>query len=203
MSPRILFIGGSLNQTTQMHKVAQHLSGYEHAYTPFYVDGFLERCRRAHLLEFTILGYKLRQRCLDYLEHHGLPIDPHGAAGGYDLVVTCTDLIIPQNIKGSRIVVVQEGILDPPSLGLTLRRRFPWLPIWIAGTALTGLSGAYDRFCVASEGYRARTIAAARRRTGSASKSRRRRPSAPVIMARRAAAYWRWISCVSRPAKIA
>jgi len=28
------------------------------------------------------------------------------------------------------------------------------LPRWIAGTSTTGLSGLYDRFCVASEGYR-------------------------------------------------
>ncbi len=28
------------------------------------------------------------------------------------------------------------------------------LPLWLAGTATTGLSGRYQRFCVASEGYR-------------------------------------------------
>jgi hypothetical protein len=50
---------------------------------------------------------------------------------------------------------VQEGITDPENGLFELVRRFPRkLPRWIVGTAATGLSGAYDRFCVASDGYR-------------------------------------------------
>jgi hypothetical protein len=154
MKPRVLFICGSLNQTTQLHKVAAHLSEYDHFYTPYYADGFLEICRRLGLLEFTIIGHKLRRRCVEYLERQGLAIDLHGQAGGYDLVVTCTDIVIPRNIRSVPIVAVQEGILDPPSFGLSLWRRFRWLPLWFGGTATTGLSGRYARFCVASEGYR-------------------------------------------------
>jgi hypothetical protein len=154
MKQRILFICGSLNQTTQLHQIARHLPEYEHWYTPYYADGLLEIARRLRLLEFTILGYKLRKRCEDYLERHQLPVDMHGAADDYDLVVTCTDLVMPRNVRDKRVVVVQEGILDPPSFGLTLWRRFPWLPLYLAGTATTGLSNLYERFCVASEGYR-------------------------------------------------
>jgi hypothetical protein len=51
-------------------------------------------------------------------------------------------------------VVVQEGILDPEGAALDLVQRFPFLPRWLAGTAATGLSGRYDRFCVASAGYK-------------------------------------------------
>jgi hypothetical protein len=152
--PRLLFICGSLNQTTQMHQISRHLPDCEHAYTPYYLDGVLDWLRRLHLLEFTIAGYKLRRRCLDYLERHRLSLDEGGARGGYDLVVTCSDLVVPKNIRSRRVVLVQEGILDPPGLGLDLCRRFPSLPLWIAGTATTGLSRLYDRFCVASEGYR-------------------------------------------------
>src|SRR5689334_8033884 len=110
MRPKILFICGSLNQTTQLHQIAQHLPEYDHAYTPYYCDGFLEWCRRMGWLEFTVIGEKLRKRCYDYFAAHGLTCDLHGERGDYALVVTCTDLIIQRNIRGKRIVVVQEGI---------------------------------------------------------------------------------------------
>jgi hypothetical protein len=151
---KILFICGSLNQTTQMHQIAQQLPEYDHAYTPCYGHGLLEVLRRARCLEFTVVGYKLRRRCLDYLERHRLPLDLHGAAGGYDLAVTCSDLIVQRNIRKLPVLVVQEGILDPPGLSFYLCRKLKVLPLWLAGTATTGLSGRYQRFCVASEGYR-------------------------------------------------
>jgi hypothetical protein len=153
MTRRILFICGSLNQTTQLHEVSRHLPG-EHVFTPYYADGLLEALRRVGLVEFTIMGRKLRQRCLDYLVEQKVALDLWGEGGGYDLVVTCSDLVVPHNVRRYPIVLVQEGILDPPSLGLALWRRFPWLPLWLAGTATTGLSRRYERFCVASEGYR-------------------------------------------------
>jgi hypothetical protein len=152
--PKILFICGSLNQTTQMHQIAQQLPEYDHAYTPYYGHGYIEVLRRARCLEFTVLGDKLRRRCLDYLERHQLPIDMHGESGDYDLVVTCSDLIVPRNIRKKRVVLVQEGILDPAGLPFHLCRKLKVLPLWLAGTATTGLSGRYHRFCVASEGYR-------------------------------------------------
>jgi hypothetical protein len=151
---RILFVCGSLNQTTQMHQIARELSEHECAFSPYYCDGALELLRRAGRLEFTILGDKLRRRCLQYLEREGLSVDVGGARGPYDLVLTCSDLVVPRNLRGRRLVLVQEGILDPPGFGFRVWRRLRLLPRWIAGTATTGLSGAYERFCVASEGYR-------------------------------------------------
>jgi hypothetical protein len=151
---KILLICGSLNQTTQMHQIARELPEADHAYTPYYGHGYIEALRRARCLEFTVLGDKLRRRCLEYLERHGLPVDLHGAAGGYDLVLTCSDLIVPRNIRRRPVVLVQEGILDPAGLPFHLCRSLKVLPLWLAGTATTGLSGRYRRFCVASEGYR-------------------------------------------------
>jgi hypothetical protein len=80
--PRILFICGSLNQTTQMHQIARELPDFDHAFTPCYGDGLLEVLRVARCLEFTVLGYKLRRRCVSYLESHSLPIDLHGKPRG-------------------------------------------------------------------------------------------------------------------------
>src|SRR5262245_20451412 len=89
---RILFVGGTLNQTTMMHKVAARLSEHECAFTPFYADGLLHRLAGAGWLDFTILAGQARWRSLDYLGAHGLTVDERGERGGYDLAVLSTDL---------------------------------------------------------------------------------------------------------------
>jgi len=151
---RILFICGSMNQTTQMHQISRHLTGYGQAFTPFYCDGVQEAMRRLKLLEFTIIGEKLAGRCHQYLRASDLAIDYQGRRGPYDLVVTCSDVLVQKNIRGNRIVLVQEGITDPEDGAFRLVQRHRSLPLWIAGTAATGLSDAYRAFCVASDGYR-------------------------------------------------
>jgi len=143
-----------MNQTTQMHQIAHELSEHEHAFTPYYCDGLLDWLHRAGFGQATVAGGKLVRRCLDYLEREELPVDHGGKDGPYDLVLTCSDLVVPRNTRGRRLVLVQEGILDPEGWEFRLWRRLPFLPRWIASTATTGLSLAYDRFCVASEGYR-------------------------------------------------
>ena len=45
MTQNILFIGGSLNQTTMLHKIAQHMGDYNCYFTPYYADG-IEGWRR-------------------------------------------------------------------------------------------------------------------------------------------------------------
>jgi hypothetical protein len=152
--PRVLFICGSINQTTQLHEIARELPEIEAWFTPYYCDGYLERLRRLGLLGFTILGGPWRRDCMDYLNQHALPIDMDGARGPYDLVVTCSDLVVPRNVRGQPLLLVQEGMTDPEGVGFRLRKMVPWLPLWVAGTAGTGLSGLYDTFCVASPGYR-------------------------------------------------
>ena len=154
MKKRIMFICGSMNQTTQMHQISRQLSDYEHSFSPYYCDGVDELLRRLGLMEFTIIGHKLAGRCRQYLEDHGLPIDYQARNGPYDLVVTCSDVYIQKNIRDRRIVLVQEGITDPETFAFHLVTRFRFLPLWFAGTAATGLSDAYRKFCVASEGYR-------------------------------------------------
>ncbi|MEO8302683.1 MAG: hypothetical protein ABI724_01055 [Betaproteobacteria bacterium] len=153
-SKRILFICGSMNQTTQMHQISRHLSEYRLTFTPFYGQGFVELLRRMKLLEFTVIGDKLGKRCRRYLQTENLAIDYGGRRGPYDLVLTCSDVLLPENVRGSRIVLVQEGITDPEDRIFHLVKRYRWLPLWIAGTAATGMSDAYRAFCVASDGYR-------------------------------------------------
>ena len=154
MKKKILFICGSMNQTTQMHQIAGWLTDYDQYFSPFFSDGFLGTASNIGMLEFTIMGRKRSERTLDYLRTHHLRLDPGGFAHAYDLVVTCTDLIVPKHIRLKKIVLVQEGMTEPETILYHLARNFQWIPRWIAGTATTGLSDAYEKFCVASEGYR-------------------------------------------------
>jgi len=143
-----------MNQTTQMHQIAGWLTDYDQYFSPFFSDGLLGTASDIGLLEFTIMGRKRSERTLDYLRAHHLRLDPGGFAHAYDLVLTCTDLIVPKHIRLKKIVLVQEGMTEPETILYHLARNFQWIPRWIAGTATTGLSDAYEKFCVASEGYR-------------------------------------------------
>jgi len=151
---KILFICGSRNQTTQMHKIALELPECEHYFSPHYHDGIYDLYRRMGLLEFSILGNKIVKRCFEYLASHELMVDYKGTANDYDLVVTCADIVVPKNIRDKTIVLVQEGMTDPENFLYHLVKLLPFLPRWIASTSTFGLSNAYDRLCVASEGYR-------------------------------------------------
>jgi hypothetical protein len=154
--PKTLFICGSINQTKQLHQIAQLLPEVEPHYTPYYADGVLELLRMARLTEMSILGRHLRARCFQYLREQQLPIDFEGRRyeREYELVVTCSDVVMPLNIIGKKIVCVQEGMTDPERFWFWARKLLPLVPRWAAGTAWTGASNQYDYFCIASEGYR-------------------------------------------------
>ena len=154
MRKKILFVCGSMNQTTQMHQISAHLGDYDQWFTPFFSDGLLGFFSDNGLLEFTIMGQKRAGRAIEYLKSNNLQLDIGGASHSYDLVVTCTDLVVPKHIRCQKTVLVQEGMTEPETILFQLARNFRWMPRWIAGTAATGLSDTYEKFCVASEGYR-------------------------------------------------
>lgn len=149
----ILFICGSLNQTTIMHQIAKNYPDYNCYFTPYYADGFIKKLSDRGFLDFTILAGKFYSDCMNYLENHSLNIDYRGAERKYDLVFTGSDLIIPKNIMDGKIVLVQEGMTDPENLMYYLVKILN-LPRYLASTSTTGLSDKYDKFCVASYGYR-------------------------------------------------
>jgi hypothetical protein len=153
MSKKILFICGSLNQTTMMHQIAIHLPEFQCSFTPFYATGVVGLASAMGLLDFSILGGNHQRNCMRYLTSKRLPIDIGGKNGEYDIVFTCTDLLIQSNIRGKKIILVQEGMTEPESPLFPLVRHLKPLR-FIENTAATGLSDAYDVFCVASYGYR-------------------------------------------------
>src|SRR5215467_2937310 len=152
--PRVLFICGSINQTTQMHQIAQQLAECDCFFSTYYDDGYPDTLKRLRLTEATPMGYKLSARCLAYLQRHNLTLDQGGLNGPYDLAVTCSDLVVPGNIRQYPVVLVQEGMTEPEGFWYRAWRKYHWLPRWFAGTAVTGLSDEYTVFCVASDGYR-------------------------------------------------
>lgn len=151
---KILFIGGSLNQTRMMYKISQYLvSRYECYFTPFYADGFVDTLAKKGLLESTILGSRHQRDTLSFIQKHQLSLDLRGEAHEYELVITGSDLIVQKNIRGKRLVLVQEGITEPENW-LYYLVKWLKLPRYLANTSTTGLSDQYDIFCVSSFGYR-------------------------------------------------
>jgi hypothetical protein len=154
MAEKILFICGSLNQTTMLHKIAKHLEPNCDCYfSPYYGDGVVDSAAKAGLLDATVLGGRHQNDTLKYINENGLKLDWRGEGHNYDLVVTGSDLIVQKNIREKRLVLVQEGITEPETWIYHLVKWFK-LPRYLANTAATGLSDRYDIFCVASQGYR-------------------------------------------------
>jgi hypothetical protein len=102
-----------MNQTTMMMKIAQYLTSHECWFTPHYTDGLIGMLERNGLLEWTIVGKQHQKNAYDALSRNGLRVDVAGLRNDYDLVVTCSDLFLPRNIRNRPIVLVQEGMTDP------------------------------------------------------------------------------------------
>ncbi len=150
---KILYMCGSLNQTTMLHQISKCLSAQEHFFTAYYSDGAERVAAKLGFLDFSVLGGKFRKQTESYLRDNDLAIDYRGEKNNYDLVVVCSDLIMPKNIRKKKMVMVQEGMTDPENIFYHLVKKVK-IPRYFGGTATTGLSDYYTYFCVASEGYR-------------------------------------------------
>ncbi|MEP7146562.1 MAG: hypothetical protein ABI792_06095 [bacterium] len=151
---KILFICGSLNQTTMLHNISMCLPDYEHFFSAYYSDGIEKLTASFGVLDFTVLGGKFKEQTENYLNKNNLPIDYEGKKNDYDLIVICSDLIIPKNIRNKKIVMVQEGMTDPENVFYHIVKKVK-VARYFGGTAATGLSDSFQVFCVASEGYKA------------------------------------------------
>jgi hypothetical protein len=150
---KALFVCGSLNQTKMMYQISQHLRQFDVYFTPFFCDGPGRWVQKSGALDFTVLGGRFVKQTMRFLNERGVQFDFEGKSRRYNLVVTCSDLIVPRRIRNSKLVLVQEGMTDPENLAYHLVRTLK-LPRWLAQTSTTGLSDLYDIFCVASDGYR-------------------------------------------------
>ena len=154
MKKKILHIGGTWNQITQLHNIANELTEYDHFFSPQYCDGLLRVVQKWGWLDFTAPGRPWVERIRQYIHDHNLQEDEGGRSGDYDLTLITSDLIVPENILNGKVILVQEGMTDPENILFRMVQQFPFLPRWIASSSTNGLSDAYDVFCVASTGYR-------------------------------------------------
>ncbi len=150
---KILFVGGTLNSTTMMHKISKHLSQYDCYFSAMYTDGWMDRLVPTGVLDFVPLAVPIKKATEEYILDNGLKMDYKGEKHDYDLYLVSTDLIFPDNLKNKKVIHVQEGMTDPEDLRYYLAKYFKF-PRWFASTSMMGLSDAYDYFCVASEGYK-------------------------------------------------
>ncbi len=104
-----------------MHEIGSHLAQHNCFYTPYYCDGLLRWLGRSGLLEFTVLGGELRRLTERYLDQHRLPRDERGRQGPYDLIVTCSDLVV----QGSVIPALEGAQRSPLFQALRLPRTVP------------------------------------------------------------------------------
>lgn len=152
--PKVLFICGSLNQTTQMHQIAQHLPETDSYFTAWYsANPAANALIRTGFFDQTILAGEFRRKTDAYIHANGLQMDYQGRKHRYDLVVTCSDLLHQGNIRNSKVVWVQEGMIDPMTPLNYIVKTLGLPGFWAFNTALNGSTRHYTKYCVASEGF--------------------------------------------------
>jgi hypothetical protein len=156
--PKVLFINGSMNQTTQMYKIylsmQEHIDGY---FTQFFPDNLIHKLVvHLGLLDKTIIAGKFREHSERFVRDHGLQYDYGGRKHfhEYDLVFLCTDAMVPNVARRTKSIFIQEGMTDPIDTWARWVKRLK-LPAYAAmRTSLNGTMNAADVYCVASEGYK-------------------------------------------------
>ncbi|MFD2873099.1 hypothetical protein ACFS5N_11505 [Mucilaginibacter ximonensis] len=152
---KILFITGSLNQTSQMHQIAAELEDFDCWFSQLFTDSpvvnFL--IKHTRLLDRTVLAGQFRANTERYLIEHGLNTDYGAKLNEYDLVVYCSDMVVPKRMRQYKTIWVQEGMTDRITRFARLIQKLG-LPAWLAGnTSLNGASNICDIYCTASQGY--------------------------------------------------
>lgn len=156
MRKKILFIVGSVNQTSQMHQISAQLADdYDCWFSQFYADSALINWGiRQGWLDHTVLAGKFRSDAEAYLREHKQKIDYQAKKNQYDLVVACSDLLVPKAIQTTRSIWVQEGMVDEVTWLTKIVKALRLPRYFSVGTSLNGASNLCDVYCAASEGYK-------------------------------------------------
>jgi hypothetical protein len=154
---KILFIIGSLNQTTQMHQVANMLPDYDCFFSQLYSNNpLIKLAVKLGLLNSTVLAGTFKDAADTYLANNNLPNDyaTKKFKNDYSLVVLCSDMLIPKQLSKHKTIWIQEGMTDPitPWSKLVHTLHLPYL--LTLNTAFNGCSNISDIYCAASAGYK-------------------------------------------------
>ena len=151
---RILFLTGSMNQTLQMEAISKFLPEFDCVFSQLYAcNKMIAQAIKWGVLNTTILGNPLRRIAENYLIQNGYNLDYQAQLNTYDLVVYCSDILMPGNLKGIKSIWVQEGMIDPYTLLSRMVQKLGLPGYWSMGTSLNGTSNICDIYCTASPPY--------------------------------------------------
>jgi hypothetical protein len=153
---KLLFITGSINQTTQMHQIAGELQGFDCWFSQVFADSPLINffLNRTKLLDGTVMSGQFRHNSEKYLKAHGLQIDYGAKLNTYDVVVYCTDMMVPVRMRKAKTIFVQEGMTDKKSVVSRIVKAINLPPFLSGNTSYNGATNICDVYCAASEGYK-------------------------------------------------
>ena len=158
MKKKILFLIGSPNQTLQMHQISNYLKDeYDCWFSQIFPDLLLTKwVVNSGMVESMVVSRSFKEKADQYLMQHDLKNDYMALKNNYDLVVFCSDIMIPRKLLTTKTVWVQEGMTDVLT-GVGKIVKSLKLPGYFAmNTALNGSSNMCDIYCAASEGYKER-----------------------------------------------
>lgn len=153
---KVLLLTGSINQTMQMHQIANELHGFDCWFSQLFSDSRFGNylLNNTSLFNGTIMSVKARQKTESYLNAHDLKIDYRAQLYNYDLVVFCSDMVIPKRLQQTKTIWVQEGMVDKYTLLSKIIKALK-LPAALTGdTSLNGSADICDVYCAASWGYK-------------------------------------------------
>jgi hypothetical protein len=156
MRKKILFITGSINQTSQMLQISRHLEDFDCWFSQVFADTALLRMlvNRTTLVDGTVVANQFREKSEHYLKQFGAQLDFGGDKHPYDLVIFCSDMIVPKKFRSTKTIWVQEGMIDRPTLLTGLVKAFGLPAYCTADTSLNGSTNICDVYCTASDGYK-------------------------------------------------
>lgn len=152
---KILFLTGSENQTTQMHAIAKQLPDYDCFFSQSFGDTVdVIFWTKMGWLEDTILSGHFKSEAEAYIEKNGLEYDYWAKKHKYDLVIHCTDMVVPHKLRKTKSIWVQEGMTDPVTPWARFTKKLGLPGYFAMNTSMNGTSNLVDIYCCASEGYK-------------------------------------------------
>lgn len=153
---KILLITGSMNQTTQMVGIAGHLKDYDCWFSQLFTDNKIINLlvNKTPLLNNTVISKPFRNITEKYLRDNDCKIDYMAKLHQYDLVIFCSDMLVPKRIQQQRTAWVQEGMIDKMTWMSYVVKALKLPSMLCFNTSLNGTSNKCDLYCAASEGYK-------------------------------------------------
>lgn len=138
-----------------MHQIATELPDFDCWFSQLFTDNRILNLLIKHttLLNGTVLSGQFKTTAEKYLHQHNLQIDQGARLNRYDLVVYCSDLVVPARMRQFKTIWVQEGMVDKYTIMSKLVKSLGLPPFLCGNTSLNGSSNVCDVYCVASAGY--------------------------------------------------